>query len=130
MYTLALILLFVIIYAFLFSVEPFDNNYSNNIYAIRPPYKMAKKYNPDNLNPYKILKDNFLPYPMEGYQDTVNYLSKKEKNIDTKSLNMIDKQFNNMKDVGYSIMTDNEKYIRKMVNNLEQKDIPLVDMRI
>lgn len=42
------------------------NTYANDIYAIRPPYKMAKKYKPEKLGPYRILKNNFLNYPIEG----------------------------------------------------------------
>jgi hypothetical protein len=58
------------------------NEYAKNIYSIRPPYKMAHKYNPKKMAPYKILKNIFLNNPIEGYRDKINLrISEDEKNI-------------------------------------------------
>ena len=46
--------------------ENFAPNYANDIFSIHPPYKMAKKYNPDKLGPFRILKYNFLNFPIPG----------------------------------------------------------------
>lgn len=64
------IIIFFVIFFYIIltkNIEHFFNpNYSTNIYAIRPPYQMAKLYNPEKLSPYKILKYNFLNHPIEG----------------------------------------------------------------
>ena len=73
MYVYIAILLSIIVLSLLYQRESYKN-YSNAIYAIRPPYKLAKEYDPEKLNPYKILKSNFLPYPMEGFTNPLNYL--------------------------------------------------------
>lgn len=41
-------------------------NYANDVYSIAPPYDMARLYSPDELGPIRILKHNFLNYPIEG----------------------------------------------------------------
>lgn len=46
--------------------ENFAPNYANDIFSIHPPYKMADKYNPDKLGPFRILKYNFLNFPIAG----------------------------------------------------------------
>lgn len=46
--------------------ENFDNNYRNDIYLIRPPYKISNLYNPKKIAPIHILKYNFLNIPIFG----------------------------------------------------------------
>lgn len=52
------------------------NNYANDIYSIRPPYKMSYKYRPEKLGPFRILKSNFLNFPIEGYENMESGIDK------------------------------------------------------
>lgn len=70
-YIIIILLLFFLFFAIFYKIENYCgygdiNTYSSDIYAIRPPYQMAKKYVPEKLGPYRILKYNFLNIPIEG----------------------------------------------------------------
>lgn len=72
MYVIILLLILFLIFLFIFIIyEPFINysyiNYTNDIYSIRPPYVLASEYNPDKIGPFRILKYNFLNFPIEGF---------------------------------------------------------------
>lgn len=146
------ILLSIIIFSLFYQSESF-NNFSNHIYATRPPHFIAKNYDPENLNPIKILKSNFLPHPMEGYQNSgkletftnpLDYLFKNDNKIelesgfskmagdeiDTKTAIFIDNQFNEMKDIKYSPMTENEIYSREIVKQIGNKNVPIINAQM
>ncbi len=108
----------------------FNSNYSNDIYAIRPPYAMARKYDPNKLGPFRILKNNFLAYPMEGYQNnTETFLSDVLRNTGLE--NGINKMRGEPDTPKYPPMSEDEKHIRDMMNILEtnKKDNQNVNMR-
>lgn len=66
-----LLLFFVIIINVINVYDTYINyNYSNDIYAIRPPYNMAKLYNPKKLAPFRIYKSNFLNKWIEGFENS------------------------------------------------------------
>ena len=139
-------------------LELFNNysdysDYSDNVYAIRPPYKLAKLYNPKKLNPYKILKKNFLQFPIEGYQNNIeeftnplDFLFNKESSNDnigfmetglSKMMGndnnnttpiTINNQFN-IEDIEYPKETEDKKYIKQMVNTIGNKNIPVINSK-
>lgn len=107
----------------------YQTNYANGIYAIRPPYKKAQKFNPNKLAPIRILKNNFLNYPIEGYQSDIEHFSFRDffKN-NTESLeNGIDKMR------GSNSVNNNEQNIRDMVKAISTekgKDVPMINEKI
>lgn len=71
MYYLLIIFLISLFIIILNLNESYINfNYSNDIYAIRPPYEMARLYNPNKLASFKIYKSNFLNKWIEGFENT------------------------------------------------------------
>lgn len=73
LYIIFIIFIIVLICAIYTDIEGYSNfylegksNYANDIYGIRPPYEMSRYYEPEKIGPYRILKYNFLNYPIEG----------------------------------------------------------------
>lgn len=118
----------------------YQSNYANDIYGIRPPYKMAKKFNPDKLGPFRILKNNFLNHPIEGFSSKIEGFSMmdilkgdKEKinDDDTKDL---ENGMAKMRGEIFPKMSDNEKYTRELVQKINEnntnQDTTLLNMKI
>lgn len=66
-----IIIIFVIIFLYILlgmnKMESFDPNFQSDIYAaIRPPYSIAKQFKAKQFAPFRVLKDNFLMYPIRG----------------------------------------------------------------
>lgn len=88
MYRILIILLLLFFVVILNVNEAYINyNYSNNIYAIRPPYDMAKLYNPKKLAPFKIYKSNFLNKWIEGFENKDNKTAAEKGVKNTETIN-------------------------------------------
>ncbi len=108
----------IIFYSIPESYCNFRRNFANDVFAIRPPYKRAYDYNPDKLGPFRILKHNFLNFPIEGFlpQKSDTYLE-----------NGIAKMKGN---VEYSPMTQDQSYIRDMIGKLDLKnELPIINLK-
>ncbi len=128
-YIILLILVIYLMYSITEKYCNFRRNYANDIFAIRPPYRLAYDYNPDKLGPYRILKNNFLNFPIEGF---VNNVEPFLPNIFKKSTYLesgLSKMTDSSQD--YPPMTQDELHIRDMVNNLKlEKEIPYINKKI
>jgi len=71
MYYIFIFIIFIIILfiLFLYRFETFSNkkiNYYDDIYSIKPTYFISSEYDAHKLAPFKILKSEFLNYPIRG----------------------------------------------------------------